>query len=91
MIETGETEDSATRQKVQMLGKSPELLQTKAVASAEFMEQAFSAMQACTTRIAETGGLNSLKDVRVQYRSQDGLALFRQVKDLDKARSRAVM
>ena len=89
--ETGEPEDSPTRQKVALLGKAPDLLHTAVLDSVGFMEQAITTMHSCAKRIADSGGLNSFKDVRVQYRSQDGLTLFRHVKELSQVNSHVVM
>ena len=78
MVETGEdTEDSGLAGKVRLLGEAPELLREKALTCSDFTSPGFSAMLATATRVSHSGGLRALKDVRVQYRSQDGLALFR--------------
>ena len=77
---------AAFHQKVQFLGSCPLLLQAKAVEAATLISPRVTTMQSLIAKITEAG-LGSIKDVRVAYRSQDGLSLFQHVKEMDKARA----
>jgi len=77
---------AAFHQKVQFLGSCPLLLQAKAVEAATLISPKVTTMQSLIAKITEAG-LGSIKDVRVAYRSQDGLSLFQHVKEMDKARA----
>ena len=83
-----DAEDSERLQpKVALPGKAPDAFLQAVFKLSSFMDPTSQTMKACAQRIEDTGGLNSLKDARVQYRSQDGLALFRHVKELTQAHS----
>ena len=82
-----DTEVSDTDQlpkKLEVLGSAPKKLQEKAKMAGNEVLSALASLTEHYNTIQATG-LNSIKNVRVMYRSEDGLALFKKVKDLCKA------
>ena len=81
-LDNGQQED--VDKKLKILGASPLLLQSKAKEAGLEMLPALTALKESYDGVME-GGLDSIRDVRLKYRREDGLKLFQAVKDLDKA------
>ena len=69
---------------IEVLGIAPKLLQEKAATAGAEALEALASLKAHYNTINATG-LDSIKNVRLMYRSDDGLAVFKKVKDLYEA------